>query len=134
MIIYFIFQFNYKFLQLFGLQNAKIHYVTDNDCSMKAAFDKEVWISCASHNLNLVQKHTFDDIQNKTEFQTVIQILNNSKELVTYAKQSEYLLLELCDFILLIHYLILEFKMNLCQHLSNQLTFDGIANTKCCDQ
>jgi len=54
---------------------------------MKLAFKQDLWIGCASHNLNLAQKHAFDNNENLFIIKLLIE---NCKQLVTWAKQSGF--------------------------------------------
>jgi indole-3-glycerol phosphate synthase len=51
--------------QEFSIENTMKYFVTDNAIAMKSAFSNEKWFSCNSHDLNLVQSHSFNDSINK---------------------------------------------------------------------
>jgi hypothetical protein len=70
-----------------GLENRTYIIVTDNASAMKLAFKQDLWIGCASHNLNLAQKHAFDNNENLFIIKNLIE---NCKQLVTWAKQSGF--------------------------------------------
>lgn len=78
----------------FGLDKKVKLIVTDNGANMVKAFDKNSkydWIGCASHNLALVQKYSFGDELEDDEtdpIPSVRNLLDTSKKLVTYVKQS----------------------------------------------
>lgn len=74
-----------ELLSDYGLTEASYIMVTDNASEMKSAFKDISWIGCSSHNMNLVQKHTFDDC---TGINSIIKLIENCKELVTFAKHS----------------------------------------------
>ncbi|RWS18242.1 hypothetical protein B4U80_15044, partial [Leptotrombidium deliense] len=60
---------------------------------MQAAFRGRTWLGCASHNLNLVQKHAFDgtsDDRPSTTLAPVRLLLQHCKELVTWARRSNF--------------------------------------------
>jgi DNA-directed RNA polymerase subunit M/transcription elongation factor TFIIS len=75
-------------LSSFNIPLQNVIFVTDNASSMKLAFRELQWIGCASHNLNLVQKHAFKEIENFHELRPIVNLLENSKELVKYFKHS----------------------------------------------
>ena len=72
----------------FKVNDKHITYVTDNAAAMKLAFSNYDWIGCASHNLNLVQKHAFHIIGIVPELISINKLIDSAKELVTYVKQS----------------------------------------------
>jgi hypothetical protein len=59
-------------------------FVTDN--ALKCAFKEYEWIPCSGHNMNLVLKHTFDEL--KKEENSISSLIETSKELVRYGKKS----------------------------------------------
>jgi hypothetical protein len=72
-------------LNEFELYSGSYIMVTDNARCMKSAFKNDNWIGCSSHNLNLVQKHAF---KNCEKINVINDLIENSKQLVTYAKHS----------------------------------------------
>jgi len=51
-------------LESFNLDKTAKFFVTDNASAMKSAFSTEKWFACSSHDLNLVQFHTFESLEN----------------------------------------------------------------------
>lgn len=64
------------------------YYVTDNASSMILTFSEEVWFGCSAHNINLIHKHTFEKLKSLPNMNKITALINSSKELVTYFKQS----------------------------------------------
>ena len=56
---------------------------------MKSAFVNEIWFACSSHDLDLVQSHTFDKMKTIADLEEVNALMFHSKELVTFVKRSE---------------------------------------------
>ncbi|RWS21423.1 zinc finger BED domain-containing protein 1-like protein [Leptotrombidium deliense] len=80
-------------LREFGIADKTIVFVSDNARAMKAAFRCCTWLGCASHNLNLVQKHAFEglaDDPTSSVLQPVRLLLQHCKELVTLARRSNF--------------------------------------------
>ncbi len=75
-------------MQKFGLNNITKYFVIDNDSAMIKAFANDDWISCAAHNLNLVQFHSFKILGNNSSLCKTNFLIHNFKELVSYAKRS----------------------------------------------
>jgi len=72
----------------FKLNDVIKYYVTDNASSMILAFSEEVWFGCSAHNINLIHKHTFEKLKNLPNMNKINSLIDSSKELVTYFKQS----------------------------------------------
>jgi hypothetical protein len=75
-------------MQKFGLNNITKYFVTDNASAMIKAFANDDWISCAAHNLNLVQFHSFKNLGNNCALCKTNFLIHNFKELVSYAKRT----------------------------------------------
>lgn len=73
----------------FNIQEINKYFTTYNASAMKSAFNSENWFACTSHDLNLVQSHTFDSLNEVDLLNEVELLIINSKELVTYVKRSE---------------------------------------------
>ncbi|RWS21706.1 uncharacterized protein B4U80_11788 [Leptotrombidium deliense] len=74
-------------LKEFGIDDKDLVFVTDNAIAMKSAFKNKIWMGCSSHNLNLVQKHAFKDLNGILE--PIKLLLHHAKELVTWSKRSK---------------------------------------------
>jgi hypothetical protein len=55
---------------------------------MILTFSEEVWFGCSAHNINLIHKHTFEKLKSLPNMNKITALINSSKELVTYFKQS----------------------------------------------
>jgi hypothetical protein len=75
-------------MEKFGLNNITKYYITDNASAMIKASASDDWISCAAHNLNLVQFHSFKNLGNNSALCKANLLIYNCKELVSYAKRS----------------------------------------------
>ena len=67
--------------------------VTDRATSMIAAFQSVKWLSCAAHNMNLLQKYSFNQQQNKDTpdpFPSITKLISASKSLVARVKKGNY--------------------------------------------
>jgi hypothetical protein len=84
-----------KVLEEFGLSGKSLTFVTDNAPSMLVAFGRQAWLGCAAHNINLVQKHSFEapghnsssaDVNGWDLVEPVCDMLQHAKDLVTLSK------------------------------------------------
>jgi hypothetical protein len=75
-------------MEKFGLNNITKYFVTVNALAMIKAFANDNWISCAAHNLNLVQFHSFKNLGNNSSLCKTNFLIHNFKELVSYGKRS----------------------------------------------
>lgn len=55
---------------------------------MISAFSSDEWFGCSASNMNFVEKHAFNDINSINELKEIM-LINNSKEVVKYFKQSD---------------------------------------------
>ena len=79
-----------EILEEFNVSLNNIIFVSDNASAMISAFKDLNWLGCASHNLNLVQKHAFDGILETKYLKQVFDLLVHSKDLVKLSKQSGF--------------------------------------------
>lgn len=76
-------------LNEFKINDKTLYYVTDNASSMLLAFSEESHFSCAAHNINLVHKHSFEEIEKTPELNQMSLLIENSKNLVKYFNHSD---------------------------------------------
>jgi hypothetical protein len=79
-----------EILEEFNVSFNNIIFVSDNASAMISAFKELDWFGCSSHNLNLVQKHSFDGILENEDLKPVSDLLVHSKDLVTLSKQAGF--------------------------------------------
>lgn len=64
-------------------------FVTDNGSNVVAAFKDYVRLSCAGHNLNLVLKYVFDNLdEGNPAHNSVIRLFKDCKTLVAHFKKA----------------------------------------------
>ena len=73
----------------FELNNKNRYYVTDNAIAMKTAFKSEEWFGCSAHNINLIHKHTYNDVKIDRKLKCIEELIENSKDLVKHFKHTE---------------------------------------------
>lgn len=76
----------------FGIDSKIIFVATDNAADVKAAFNDQiyVWLGCSAHQLQLVLKHTIDDIKkDEDKYGDIIELINSVRSLVTFVNHSK---------------------------------------------
>ncbi|RXN36597.1 trace amine-associated receptor 13c-like protein [Labeo rohita] len=75
--------------QEFGILSNDTAFVTDNGSNVVAAFKDYVRLSCAGHNINLILKHVFDQLdEDNPVHSSIIKLFKDTKTLVTHFKRA----------------------------------------------
>ena len=73
----------------FKIDDKMKYYVTDNASAMLSAFSTEKHFGCSAHNINLVHKHSYEEMKNDENLRNIRLLFENSKELVSHFKHSD---------------------------------------------
>ncbi len=75
-------------LTSYGIQPAKVVFVSDQGPNIKAALRSYHWIPCSAHNLNTVLRHTFSTKGDSEGNEDGVDMIDYCKELVAYLKRT----------------------------------------------
>ena len=77
-------------LQSFSAHRYDNTFITDNDANLKSAFKDSTWISCCSHNINLIITEGLN-IDTNSPLQCVTSLISTCYDIVEHATKSQAL-------------------------------------------